>query len=121
MNQWNELLPPIVSDGLHHDEHESLRQINKSVSHIRALLNGNGELVSNKDAGKLFRQINTHSSLKYTYTVSTTSAVQFNHPLQPVLHTFPLIECISGYFVEPADGSVSVQPLVFVDENLRFA
>ena len=81
MNQWNELLPSVVRDGLHHDEQESLKQINKSVAHIRALLNGNGELVSNKDAGKLFRQINTHSSLKYTYTVSTPSVPWFNPQL----------------------------------------
>lgn len=74
MNQWNELLPSIVRDGLHHDEQESLRQINKTVAHIRSLLNGNDELVSNKDAGKLFRQINAHSSLKYTYTVSCNMA-----------------------------------------------
>lgn len=79
MNQWNELLPTIVRDGLQQDESESLAQINDSIVLIRSLLNSKGELVSNKDIGKLFRQITTHSQLKYVYTVSPQSNYQFLH------------------------------------------
>jgi hypothetical protein len=70
MNQWNQLLPVVVRDGLQQDEVESLKQIGRSIADIRALLQGKGQLVSNKDVGKFFREIATHSTLKYVYTVS---------------------------------------------------
>lgn len=121
MNQWNELLPAVVRDGLQHDEAESLAQLNDSIVHIRSLLGGKGDLVSNKDIGKLFRQITTHSQLKYVYTVSNwanflpVGLLQFTHQLWDTTAT----EHFPGRVVDPLDGSVPVRPSVVTHENGR--
>ena len=74
MNHWNKLLPSVVKDGIDKDEADSLHQIEGTIHEITVVLHEKKCLLTNKQVGKLVRQINTHSTLKYTFKVSLKTA-----------------------------------------------
>ena len=75
MNNWNNLLPPVIRDGINEDETESIRQIEESMDQVSTTFKTKGSIVSNKDVVKLLRIVHTHGTLKYNLKVKFHAAL----------------------------------------------
>ena len=95
-----------------------MQQIEGTIHEITVVLHEKKCLLTNKQVGKLVRQINTHSTLKYTFKVSLKTAENeyFLVLLLKLLHVYNT-GCSTGQCHESSYGYVSIRTFICTNED----